>query len=246
MNVNDWFKNGCNYNDGVMLYRSIPTHSKNLLRLFLLKESRINIEKLRYELSKFKTSNGIIVEASTVADTVKHISKIAKTSFDAKLANAPANGFYRLNQLPMELHEVAMKQRNNFQEAISLKLQLNNLLPEQEIEALKLCIAIEDLFDAIDGAQKTLDYYVKHKIVLQIAGRNYESFTPAQLVSARMNKRASITKHKKRVEMLKQKFGQNLSKNDKSKLEVQLQRATENLLKHEMELQQLNEIINKG
>ncbi len=237
MEIQNWINSGCNYNEGISLYAKLPGHSKNLVRLFLLKDNARNREKLRYELEKH-------IETKPPESTAppKAPEKVNLQVNSTSKANAH---FYRLNQLPTSLHPLAIKQRTDFQEAISLKLQLNELHPDEEGVALEICLQIEDLFDAIETAQKVLDHYVDHKVVLNLSPRNYKDYSGGQLADARRNKRTSVTKYKKRVQALQEKSLQNLSKNDQNKTEIQLQKAKGNLLKHEMELQQLTELINK-
>ncbi len=246
MKVNDWFNSDCNYMEGVMLYQQQKGHSSNLLRLFLRKESVPNFEKLKYELSKFKES-----ESSAVTKPKKvnlHVDFLEKNSKQQTVSinstKPPSGYFYKLNELHTDLHPLAMKQRNDFQKAISLKLRLNNMHPDEEGESLKLCIQIEDLFDAIETAQKVLDHYVEHKVVLNIEARTYNDYTGGQLADARRNKRTSVTKFKNKINTLKTALKSKLPLAEKTKLENQLQKDTEKLLKHELDLQELNELIN--
>lgn len=246
MQVNNWFKNGCNYHEGILLYQKQKGHSVNLVRLFLKKESLKNLEKLKYELSKFK-------EPELKKEVDKPTPKTEKVNLQVDFLPKPTNQqptttsqyFYRLNQLDPKLHPLAIKQRNDFQTAISLKLKLNALHPSEEGEALKLCLQIEDLFDAIETSQKVLDHYVQHKVVLNVSARTYHDYTGGQLADARRNKRTSVTKFKKKVNTLEQKLNTKLPLTEKNKIEVQLQKAQESLLRHEMDLQELNDLINE-
>lgn len=241
MKVNEWFSNGSDYNAGVLLYASLKGHSPNLVRLFLRKESPSNFEKLTYELGKFR-------EKVTIAKPliVKNEKKPQQVNHQQKTNNQKPTSFYfyRLNELHVDLHPLSQQQRANFQKAISLKLQLNQLHPSEEGAALSLCIEIEDLFDSIETAQKVLKHYVEHKVVLNIAPRNYSSLTAAQLIQSRNNKRISVSKSKKKVLIIENNLGQNLSKSETTKQVIALEKAKSKLLEHELDLQQLNELIN--
>lgn len=244
MKVNEWFSNGSDYNAGVLLYASLKGHSPNLVRLFLRKESPSNFEKLTYELGKFR-------EKVTIAKPLI-VKKTKKSQLDSsiilpkieKTAKNTSFYFYRLNELHVDLHPLSQQQRANFQKAISLKLQLNQLHPSEEGASLSLCIEIEDLFDSIETAQKVLKHYVEHKVVLNIAPRNYSSLTAAQLIQSRNNKRISVSKSKKKVLIIENNLGQNLSKSETTKQVIALEKAKSKLLEHELDLQQLNELIN--
>ena len=255
MDINRWFENGCNYQEGVTLYGSLKGHSPNLLRLFLRKQSNANSDKLKYELGKYRKSTKTKIATPAIKEKpVKlklnsHFDKLnAGNTFvkiDPKSANSKQqDSFYSLNELHLDLHPLAIKQRNDFQTAISLHAKLVRLHPDEEGAALKLCIQIEDLFDAIETTQKVLDHYVKHKVVLNIESRNFKDLSPAQLLQSRNNKRISVSKYKKKVAALTLQLGQNLSKSEKTKTEVALEKAENKLLHHELELQQLNELIN--
>jgi hypothetical protein len=250
MKVNEWFSNGSDYNAGVLLYASLNGHSHNLVRLFLRKESASNLEKLKYELGKFREK--CTIEKPLIVKNLKKTQQVnlqvdfSKVNHQAKTNNQKPTSFYfyRLNELHVDLHPLSQQQRANFQKAISLKIQLNQLHPSEEAAALSLCIEIEDLFDAIETAQKVLKHYVDHKVVLNIEKRNYNSLTAAQLIQTRNNKRISVSKYSKKVNSLKSELGQNLSKSDTTKQEVTLEKAKSKLLEHELDLQQLNELIN--
>lgn len=253
MDINAWFENGCNYQEGVTLYASLKGHSVNLLRLFLRKQSISNADKLKYELGKYRKSNNVNTKPIHVKKTpkIKHEKFTSYIEIDPKTTK-PSNNqqpttnnhFYKINQLHQDLHPLAIKQRNDFQTSISLHSQLVRLHPDEEGAALILCIKIEDLFDAIETAQKVLDHYVTHKVVLNIESRNFKDLSPAQLLRSRNNKSTSVSKYKKKVATLKLQLGQNLSKADKNKNAVALEKAENKLLHHELELQQLNELIN--
>lgn len=242
MDVNIWFERGCNYQEGVTLYASLKGHSPNLLRLFLRKKSTVNFDKLKYELGKYRKKTKIA--EPVILENRESLIQIPPTNaVKVDLKTAISNGFYRLNELHIDLHPLAQKQRADFQKAISKHLQLTKLHAQEEGAALKLCIQIEDLFDAIETTQKVLDHYVKHKVVLNMVSRHFKDLSNAQLLQSRNNKRISVSKYKKKVATLKLQLGQNLSKSAKTKTEVALEKAENKLLHHELELQQLNELI---
>ncbi|MFV9552076.1 hypothetical protein [Algibacter sp. PT7-4] len=248
MEIEKWFENGCNYHEGVTIYASLKEHSANLLRLFLRKQNTANIEKLKYELGKLRNPTNTKITPPVIKENKQKL-KIPPLStsleLDPKLAKSHTNSFYKLNQLHPDLHQLAIKQRNDFQTAISLHSQLTRLHASEEGLALKFCIQIEDLFDAIETTQKVLKHYVTHKVALNITSRSYKDYTGGQLADARRNKRTSVTKFKNKVSLLKSKLEQNLSKSEATKVKVALEKSENKLLHHEMELQQLNDLINK-
>ena len=240
MIINKWFDDGCNYNEGVLIYASLKGHSANLLRLFLRKESVTNAEKLAYELGKFREDPAPSIKIEVVSAQTKALGP----TITPPAVNS-SGGFYRINELPTALHPLLIEQSTNYKLACSLHLQLTALHPDEEGAALKLCILIEDLFDSIETSQKVFDYYKKHKVVLNIKPRSFEDLTPAQLVQRRNNKKATISKHKKKVADLKSKFEQNMSKAERTKLKIAFEKAERTLLQHEYEAQELTNLINE-
>jgi hypothetical protein len=238
--INNWFESGCDYQSGITLYLSIEGHRSNLVRLFLRKESPRNLEKLKSELRKYR-------EKTTDKKTDKIVNTATQSNpiiNDKALDKSYKGYFYRLNQLPTQLHDLSIKQRNDFQTAIKLHLQLGNLHPMEEGAALKFCIEIENLFDSIETAQKVLDHYVQHKVILDIKPFDFSDLTPAQLLQRRNNKRASVSKYSKNVKTYKKQLQGDTSQSEKTKLEDLLEKANAKLLNLEMEIQQLNKYIN--
>ena len=52
LEVEDWFKNGKDYNAGVALFEKL-SKNRNLLKLLKKQQSDFNTQKLEYELGKF-------------------------------------------------------------------------------------------------------------------------------------------------------------------------------------------------
>lgn len=241
MKVNEWFANGKNYQEGILLYSSLSSAKPNLLRLFFKKQSKSNEEKLAYELSKYKTATAS--ELVTTEETNTDIS--VDDAFVPVKHQSKTQFFYRLNELHHSLHKKAMHQRNLFQKAISLKLQLNDLHEAEEVKALKMCVEIENIFDEIDAIQKQLKHYVDHKVVLEEVISDFSNLSPAKLLQRRNTKRATLSRQKKRVEKLTSDLGQNLSKAQKTKSEVALEKAEAKVLLLEDDIIQLNKLIDK-
>jgi hypothetical protein len=243
MNEND-------YNELVLLYSTLKGHSMNLLRLFQRKQSKQNEDKLKYELSKSKTSTsisratstGLIKSGSVTVEKVYTAELINETS-PGPISPKSTNSFYRLNELHPDLHDLSIKQKNDFQLAIAAHSKMTRLHESEEGEALKLCIIIEDLFDAIETAQKVLKHYVDHKAVLKIERREYKDYNAPELIKAQQNKKSSISKYKKKVEAAQAILEKNLSRIDKTKAEINLQKLEEKLMVHEMDMIELNELI---
>lgn len=241
MNADKWFESGCDYQEGVLLYASLQGCKPNLLRLFMKKHNAYNQDKLKSELSKYRQN-----KPKTAFKESTLPSRRININIDTSPKLTPENkaGFYKLNEIHTDLHHVLIKQRNDFQLAISSHEQLIKLHADQEAEALELCIKIEDLFDSIEQAQKILDHYVEHGNIMKNKTKDYSGYSGARLYQAKKNTMASISKYKKRVEATKTALDKTTLKAEKNKLEKKLSRESNKLLEHEVELSKITEIMN--
>ncbi|MBS9773814.1 MAG: hypothetical protein KGV59_01475 [Tenacibaculum sp.] len=245
MKVQEWLNNGQDYQKGIALYQTLKGAKPNLIRLFLKKETKANADKLTYELSKLKDNQEIInTDSQKITNLNKSKTDDLKVNNQEKKATTPLF-FYKLNQLHKDLHEVARLQRDNFQKAVSLKLQLNDLHKDDEIRALKICIEIERLFDEIDNIQKILEHYVNHKVVLLPKTSDFTDLSPAQLLQRRNNKRANKSKITKKLERLNiESLKENLTIAKRTKIDVQIEKNNAKLLILDQDIIELDKLIN--
>lgn len=235
MKIKDWFNNGCNYEEGIAIYASLEKAKPHLLQLFKRKTTNAFKEKLKYELSKFK-------ESETSFTPLIAVKPIPANTFQV-LTETPKYKPVLISDFPVALHPVFIKQKNNFATACSLKIQLNALPPEAEEEALKLCLQIDALFDAIELAWKQLDHYTETKTVLEVKENDFTELTPAQLLQRRNNKRTVLTKSKKRLILLNEKPTKTIS--EKTKKEVAIEKQKTKIAQLEKDIADLTNLINK-
>lgn len=226
------------YQNAITLYQSLKGAKPNLIRLFLKKQSKANEEKLQYELSKL-APKGTILEAVKPEKLTKPIVLTPQK----ETSKAP-NQFYKLNQLHTSLHEKARCQRDLYQKATSLKLQLNEVHDLEENKALNLALEIENCFDEINAIQNILSHYVTHKVVLNLEKPSFKDLTPAQLLQRRTNKRANKTKVETAIVIFKENLNQTLSIAQKTKTENLLQKKEEKLLQLDIDIVDLTNLIN--
>lgn len=250
MKVNDWFKNGCDWEQGVAIYIGLKQSKPNLIRLFKKKYNATFHQKLKYELSKFKeieveqTNFTEVSATKTTSEPTPTQTKSREITLDIDVSPKPTYKPARLNQYPLELHPVFIQQKTDYYTACTLKIQLNNLPAEAEEEALKLCIEIERLFDSIENAWQQLDYYTENKLVLKVKTTDFTDLTPAQLLQRRTLKRSSISKLKKRIANSNTALTKATTKPLKTKLEVKLGRDNEKLIQLKTDVDQLTKLIN--
>lgn len=247
MKVNDWFNNGCDYWEGVSIYIALKQSKPNLIRIFKLKQTAYNTEKLKSELKKYKEV--LLKETKYVQTTSEKVNSPVDNSFISEItAELKPIQPYKpslINEYPVELHPTYIKQKSDFTTACSLKIQLNSLAPDAEFEALKLCLEIETLFDAVEQAWKILDHYSETKTILEIKETNFIDLSPARLLQRRNQLRSTISKTKSKINTYKTAFEKATTIALKTKLTVQMQRAKEKQLQLEDAVEKLTALINK-
>lgn len=248
MNIDDWFKNDGSYDEGVMLYGKLAQCNRNLLRQLLKKENICNREKLRYELGKF-IKHEISVKPITQKKDDGELKNAALQVYDStvnKTSEQDTKGMLLINQLPVELHPLYIKQKGEFALACSLKMQLNALHPAEETRALEICLQIEELFDHIEKTWKIFHHYMDHGVVLTLEEKSYDTYSAAELLRAEGSKMSTISKLNSRIKKYEEQLPLlegNLHQQNKCKRAYL--KSTSALLKHEMDLISIRELIGK-
>ena len=237
MKIAEWLENKGSYESGVHLYMAHPKANKNLLSVFLRKETIANYVKLKYELKKLPDTlviNSTKIEVSTELPTTKK---------ETPTKQRDAFQGLHIKDLPIALHPMYIQQKADFQTACSLKLQLNAVLPKQEKKALELCIKIETLFDNIATAWEVFDYYKNHKVVIDLSVPTFKDLSPTQLIQRRNSKRSSITKAEKRLELYRKNKTVLSTQHALKLIDRRIAKTEQIVLKHKTELTQLNKLI---
>jgi len=235
MTITEWIASGFDYGTGLILYSKQKRHNKNLLRLFMRKNNRINQAKLKYELQK--------LQKFEVASSSEKVRKVIVTTSYQVQPTIKEYRTLRLNDLPVQLHDMYRKQKDVFYKACSLKIQLNNTPPE--VSGLYLCLEIDRLFDSIEKQWKVFDHYTKFKVVPEFEGKDYSTLSPVLLLKAERSKREAISKAKSRIKGWSIQLQKTTDKQKRYKLERQLQKKNEDLLAHEVDLETIRELIYK-
>ena len=206
--IEQWKANGTPYNEGVLLYASLPAHNKVLLKNFQKKQSPQLLEKLKYELSKIDNSvqtvknvqkrtkteqNGTIEPKRNKTELVQYIEQ-QQTNYTTKQA-------LYFHELPAELRPILLEANTLFKEMCLLKVQLNELPAEAETKALQLQTEIAQKQKKNALCWEKLDYWKTHKVAPKEAKGKFETLSPANLVKQEQYLFASISKMKKRLEL---------------------------------------------
>jgi hypothetical protein len=251
MNIKNWFESGCDYETGLILYAKIPSHNRNLLRLFLKKSGGNYHEKLKYELGKHRElsnqDDGYQDKLQTDTDLSSSNTQKDPSMPDHEVESEPSARYHRMlliNELPVELHPLYIQQKNDFATACSLKIHLNALAPEEETKAQYLCVKIESLFDSIEKAWKVFDHYRDHRVVIDLSPKGYDSYTPAQLLKAEVSKQSSISKLKRRIAGYRKNLEELKNEHQKAKCERALAKSSKALVQHELDLDKIRQLVN--
>lgn len=201
--IEQWKANGTPYIEGVLLYASLPTHNKMLLKNFQKKQSPQLLEKLKYELSKFDKSvkpspkplNRQIVSKQKVSiSEVVHFIEEQQNNYTTKQA-------LYFHELPAELRPILLEANTLFKEMCLLKVQLNELPAEAETKALQLQTEIANKQKKNALCWEKLDYWKTHKVAPKETQSKFETLSPANLLKKEQYLFASISKMKKRLEL---------------------------------------------
>ena len=199
--IEQWKSKGAPYNEGVLLYGTLPNNNKTLLKNFQKKHSPQLYEKLKYELSKIDNYNQPSLSAhlpqkpsqqSTSKTDVVHYIEAQQTQFVTKQA-------LYFHELPAALRPILLEANALFKEMCLLKVQLNELPVEAEIKALAIQLKISEKQKHNALCWEKLDYWKIHKVAPKEAKGKFETLTPANLVKKEQYLFASISKMKKRL-----------------------------------------------
>lgn len=234
MNILEWLQTNGDYNTGLQLYQQSNVFKATLYKTLVKKNNPANYSKLRYELKKTTPTQH--------SPTPPLVKKTVQQTAKPKGTTAVANQLF-LHSLPPELREDYLLQKQQFAKVCFLHTDLVALHPEQEQEALALCMEIETLWENINHVWKRLDFYKQHKIVVQTKQQDFSLLPPAKLLQKRNNVRANITKHQKKLAIL---LTDNTNKTTLEKLKKHQQKLRQKeqiILTNNALLLQLNQVI---
>lgn len=208
MDIQSWFTSQGSYADGLKLYSELPTCNSNLLRSFA-RENSSNFLKLKYELKK-----ALLSGKSTIVPKVENIVPVPKIEpkpepLLQEIIKASAKvSFHKetMADYPMELHSTYRQRVSDFYLACELKFQLNATPDDDEDNALKLIIQLDDLWTRIDRAWMILGHWKDHNRIMPT--ESHEDFSQVsgnKLVMLRDNLQSSISKREKTIKSINER-----------------------------------------
>lgn len=240
--IQNWLDYGAKYQEGVLLYASQPGCNKVLLRNFQKKETPLLHEKLRYELKKMLSTPKPTPKKT---ENVQHIAqpKTITQAVDDQIKVSEKKQAIMFHQLPEELRPVLLEANTCFREMCLLKVQLNALPAHAEKEALEIQIQINSKQKRNKNLWAEIDYYQKHKVLMQKKKEALELLTPAQMVYKQQLLFAAISKLEKRFALNSEKIKTDVSFEKKNKIEREMQRQEQNLINKKQQLEKLKSLI---
>lgn len=232
--VDKWFTNNCPYSEGVAIYSGLKTPNPNLLRLFKMKESAANLEKLKYELGKFKNSSTPAVKKNPEQTTV---------NIEATAVASEKKQQLMFHELPPELRPVLLQANELFRKNCFLKVTLNDLPDGAENEALELQIQIDKNFKTNKLCWKKIDFWLQHRQLPKEVSSGFEKLTAAQLVKKQQYLFQNISKMQKRFDENLRLISSSENIPNKSRLQRLMTKQDADLIKKNEELEIITKLI---
>lgn len=241
--IEQWKAKGTPYNEGVLLYESLPAHNKVLLKNFQKKQTPQLLEKLKYELSKI--DNSFQNQSKPVKSSQKQSNEVSFVQYiEHQQTNYTTKQALYFHELPAELRPILLEANTLFKEMCFLKVQLNELPAEAETKALQLQTEIAQKQKKNALCWEKLDYWKTHKVAPKEAKGKFETLTPANLVKQEQYLFASISKMKKRLESNRELLKTTVGIVELNKLQRTISKQESTLIAKNEELLKIKALIN--
>jgi hypothetical protein len=243
MDIQSWFASSGSYVDGVVLYSQLPSCNANVLRSFA-KENTANFLKLKYELKKASLSGGsaIVPKAEKIVTEPKKVPK-PEPLLKEIIKQSAAVSFEKetMAMYPMELHSTYRQRVSDFYLACELKFQLNSTADDDEENALKIIIQLDDLWTRIDRAWMILGHWKDHNRLMPTEGsEDFNTLSGKKLIMLRNNLQSNISKREKTIESMQERVKE--SPEDRVLLNL-YNRKLEQLAQMKIDLETIRKIL---
>lgn len=236
--IQKWFDDGCDYASGVVIYKNLPKHNPTLLKTFQRKQNSFNLEKLKNELKKFGDRNIQISFVTEIKKAVSNAVPVGKSVIESEKKQAVL-----FHELPEALRPVLLEANQLFKENCLLKVNLNELPEHAEKAALEIQLKINGNIKQNAICWKKIDFFLEHRVIAETPKSEFEGLTPAGLLRAQQLLYASISKLNTRLKNNKEVLKTVEYVHIKSKIERQIFKQEENLLKQNEKLIIISNLI---
>lgn len=243
--IQKWLQDPKDYFAGIALYATIPGCKTVLLANLKKRETAAMREKLKHELKQYVLQNSK-TESKAVAPIPK-APAVAKVVPSVKPAPTKKNPKETVlyHQLPAELRPALLEAHNLFNEMCLLKAALNDLLPEQESEALELQLQIHALRKKNELCWSRIDLWKTHKRLPAVTISKNEALNSDRRVKKQQNLFSSRSRLEKRYHLNLQRLQQVTSVKERTKLEKAIAKQAQNLIKQNDQLIELTALIDR-
>lgn len=187
--------------------------------------SLANHAKLKHQLRQLQPEQVPLQANAPEADPEPTITLVPRKSIFSDL----------ISQYPPQLHTAYKRRYDCWLEACSLKVQLNDIGPEDEKEAAEIQEKILSAMRVMDKCQEALAYYQENKRIIPVeTKKTFDHLSPVDLIKMRNNIRSNITK---RTATLEKMVAEGAA-------DHMLGRKREQLAEIINQLEELNKIIN--
>jgi hypothetical protein len=208
MDIKRWFSSQGSYADGLKLYSQLSSCNATVLKSFA-RENTANFLKLKYELKKASLSLTYTNAAQSLKVSTEPKKPIKPTPLLKEIIKQSAKVSFEKETMamyPMELHSTYRQRVSDFYLACELKFQLNSTADDDETNALKIIIQLDNLWTRIDRAWMILGHWKDHNRIMPT--ESHEDFSQVsgnKLVMLRDNLQSSISKREKTIESMQER-----------------------------------------
>lgn len=251
--ITQWFNDGCPFDEGVVLYKSLPKPNISVLRKLKRGKNSYNKSLLIKELRLVKNKPTVVAKPATPKPQHKPIPKVEAT--DAIIAKEHQEQQTKVNalkveygsikyaHLPAELKPRYRELGDIFYQMCDLKFILNEIPPKAEKEALAIILQIEELDDQRTMIWREIDHWNAHKSILPTEADDYKGLNSDELRTAKARLKSNITKLEQRIEAKYATLFETVNLKPKIKLEESIRRSEATLHKHRLNVLKINELL---
>lgn len=249
-NIELWFNNGCDFEEGVAIYKALSKTSPNVLRALARGKNSYNKSLLIKELRIHKNIPTELTASKKITKTPpkQHVNdaelseeKVQETTKQSALKKE--YGSIKYAHLPPELKLRYRELGNIFYQMCDLKFILNDLKPKEESHALQIILQIEELDDQRTMIWNELDHWNNHKVVLPTQTSEYTGLNSDELRTKKARLASNITKLEKRIDAKYKLLFDNPKDAELKATEESIRRSEKKLHQHKLNVLKINELL---
>lgn len=236
MTIQQWFDRGCDYDQGVKLFKS-KGGAPALVRVFETRKGAFNARKLKVELSKMRDKD-VVIQKNKVVPIRVSAEKIKQSPENKTITSKPISAY------PVELHEVYNFRIQTFLKAASLKIRLNDIPDDDQENALAIQLQIWELLKKNEKCWSILDHYDATGQILPFATKkDFSRLTHEQCFNKRQRLYVNVSKRKKTIEKMQAEYLQETKEAVKERLAEKILQKQKELQERQNDIDELTEII---